>query len=92
MSRAAATVGTRIAPAGDGFVTTRTLSGRSLGSLNHYSMDWNAADMGEVSSGNPQPTPHPAGPSALAQKMHQVKVAVIEADKTAGVIILSHSF
>ena len=32
-----------------GYVTTRTLSGRSLGSLDHYSRDWNLADI-EVTS------------------------------------------
>ena len=57
----------------------RTKSGKSLGSLEHYSMDWNAADTGDVSSR------HPAGPSLLAQKMHAVKVAVLEADKAAEV-------
>jgi hypothetical protein len=49
-------------------------------------MDWNSADMSEVSSVNPHSKPHPAGPSTLAQKIHAVKVAVIEADKTASVI------
>ena len=50
-----------------------------MGSLEHYNMDWNAADMGEVTS------EHPAGPSLLAQKMYAVKVAVLEADKAAEV-------
>ena len=41
--------------------------------------------MSEVSTVNPQARPHPAGPSMLAQKMHAVKVAVMDADKTAAV-------
>ena len=50
-----------------------------MGSLEHYNMDWNAADSSEVTSR------HPAGPSLLAQKMFAVKVAVIEAEKVAKV-------
>ena len=80
---------TAIVSAGEGFVPSRTQSGKSLGSLGHYSMDWNSADMSEVSSANPHSRPHPAGPSMLAQKIHAVKVAVIEADKTASVITFS---
>ena len=49
-------------------------------------MDWNGADMSEVSIVNAQPKQHPAGPSTLAQKMHAVKLAVVDADKTAAVI------
>ena len=83
--------GIQITAAGDspvwGFATLRTSSGRSLGSLEHYSIDWNGADMSEVSSTQIHPTRHPAGPSALAQKMHALKAAVHEADKTAEVNI-----
>ena len=61
------------------FAPVRTQSGRSLGSLEHYNMDWSAADTGEVTSH------HPAGPSILAQKMFAVKAAVLEADKVAQV-------
>ena len=50
-------------------------------------MDWNSADMSEVSTANPQPKQHPAGPGMLAQKMLAVKLAVAEADKTAAVNI-----
>ena len=50
-----------------------------MGSLEDYSMDWNAADSGEVTSR------HPAGPSFLAQKMFAVKAAILEADKAAKV-------
>ena len=57
----------------------RTQSGRSLGSLEHYNMDWSTADTGEVTS------QHPVGPSLLAQKMFAVKAAVHEADKVAEV-------
>ena len=42
--------------------------------------------MSEVSTVNPPPRQHPAGPSTLAQKMHAVKLAVIDANKTAAVI------
>ena len=56
-----------------------------MGSLGHYSTDWNGADMSEVSSANPHSRPHLAGPSMLAQKMHAMKVAVLEADKVAAV-------
>ena len=75
-----------IVSAGEGFVPSQTLSRRSLGSLEHCCMDWNGADMSEVSSANPHSRPHPAGPSMLAQKIHTVKVVVMEVDKTAEVI------
>ena len=68
-------------------MSNRTTSGRSLGSLGHYSMDWNSADMSEVSTANPPTKQHPAGPGALSQKMYAVKVAVAEAEKTAAVSI-----
>jgi len=71
---------------GDGFVARTTSSGRSLGSLGQYCMDWNAADMSEVSSGNPGNTKlHPAGASNLAQKMYGAQLALHEADKVAAV-------
>ena len=44
-------------------------------------MDWNAADLGEVTSGQP------AGPGLLAQKMLAAKAALHEADKVAEVNI-----
>jgi hypothetical protein len=48
--------------------------------------------MSEVSSGNPQTKPHPAGPSALAQKMYAVKLVVVEVGKTAAVSTFSLLF
>ena len=67
-----------------GFAPLKTLSGNSLGSLEHYNMDWNEADMDEVTSRR-STSQHPAGPSLLAQKMFAVKAAVLEADKAAEV-------
>ena len=63
-----------------GFAPLQTLSGQSLGSLEQHSMDWNAADSVEVSSGG-----LPLGPGLLAQKMLAVKAAVQEADRVAEV-------
>ena len=57
-----------------------------MGSLEQYSMDWNAADSGEVTSR------HPAGPSLLAQKMFAMKVAVVEANKVAEVNTSEYRF
>ena len=51
-----------------------------MGSLKQHNMDWNAADSGEVSSGE-----LPLGPGLLAQKMFPVKAAIHEADKVAEV-------
>src|SRR5664279_6442606 len=92
MGLGAAATSTKITSSCDGFASSRTLSGRSLGSLEHYCMDWNSADMSEVSTTNPQPTQHPADPSMLARKMHAVKLAVIDGNKTAAVIAFFHSF
>ena len=66
-----------------GFAPLRTLSGNSLGSLEHYHQDWAEADMDEVTSRHS--AGHPAGPSLLAQKMFAVKAAVHEANKAAEV-------
>ena len=63
-----------------GFAPLQTLSGHSLGSLKQHSMDWNAADSDEVSSGGLQ-----LGPGLLAQKMFAVKAAIQEADQVAEV-------
>jgi outer membrane biosynthesis protein TonB len=73
----------RTTPATASFVLTKTTSGNSLGSLGHYSMDWNNADIGEVSSGNPNARLHPAGPSNLAQKVYAARLAMQEVDKVA---------
>ena len=56
-----------------------------MGSLEHYHLDWNEADMDEVSSQHRATPQHPAGPSLLAQKMFAVKAAVLEADKAVEV-------
>ena len=78
--------GKDIAPANAGFLSLRTLSGKSLGSLEQCIIDWNSADMSEVN------TMHPAGPGMLAQKMHALKVAVNEAHRTAEVNIPFSAF
>ena len=70
-----------------GFAPLQTLSGHSLGSLEQHSMDWNAADSVEVSSGG-----LPLGPGLLAQKMLAVKAAVQEADRLAEVKFIRSSF
>ena len=66
-------------PSDDGFVAKRTESGRSLDSLEFYAHDWNAADSDEVTSNphlNPHlNVPHPAGLSALSQRVHEAEVA-----------------
>ena len=56
----------------DGFISKRTESGNSYGSLETYINTWNASDMAEVSS---NPKPHPAGPSALARRLYEVGAA-----------------
>ena len=53
----------------DGFLSKRTESGGSYGSLEPYLDTWNNSDMAEVSS---NPKPHPAGGSATAQRMYEV--------------------
>ena len=52
-----------------GFVTSRTKSGESLGSLGHYSRDWNLADA-EVTSELrlAESTLHPAAPGILKDR------------------------
>ena len=55
----------------DGFLSKRTESGGSYGSLEPYIDTWNNADMAEVTSNR---NPHPAGPSATAQRMYEVGV------------------
>ena len=83
VSKGAAAVGITIAPKGDSFLSTRTPSGESYGELSDYVSEWNAADIAEATLRNPRP--HPAGPSALAQKVYNLKVAAVEVDKTAEV-------
>ena len=71
-----------------GFGPLKTLSGQSLGSLEHYHSDWNAADLSEVSS-RPSASQiisdHPAGPSLVAQKLSAAKAALLAADQAAAV-------
>ena len=75
-----------------GFVSNQTASGRSLGSLSHYSMDWNNADSGEVSSAAPPSPGANIGPSNLGTKIHIAKKALLDADKAALVILHSYLF
>ena len=75
-----------------GFVPMKTLSGRSLGSLGKYSMDWNNADICEASSVAPIPD-YPlsqlvsgkpldlASPITVGHRMYAAKAAVLELDR-----------
>ena len=92
---------TSIQPADWVHAPLRTASGKSLGSLEHYNTEWNAADAGEVSSRPPvdriaenpagptsptgRITEHPVGPSLVGQKLHAAKVAILAADQAAAV-------
>ena len=79
---------TSIQPADWVHAPLRTASGKSLGSLEHYNTEWNAVDMGEVSSKSPAGqiiSEHPAGPSLVGQKMHAAKAALLAADQAAAV-------
>ena len=69
----------------------KTLSGRSLGSLGKYSMDWNNADICETSIAAPipdYPLPQlvsgkpldPASPITVGHRMYVAKAAVLELD------------
>ena len=72
-----------------GFGPLKTLSGGSLGSLEHYHTDWNAADLSEVSSKSPAGqiiSEHPAGPSLVAQKLSAAKAALLAVDQAASEI------
>ena len=72
---AARSVSTKVLSVEDGFIAKRTESGRSLDSLEPYARDWNSVDLDEVTS-NPHPVPpHPAGLSALCQRVHEADVA-----------------
>ena len=63
----------------DGFISKRTESGNSYGSLEPYINTWNASDMAKVSS---TPKLHPAGPSALARRMYEVDAAAEHLSQT----------
>ena len=76
----------------DGFIPKWTESGHSYGSLEAYIDTWNAGDMAEVSF---NPKLHPASPSALVQRMHEVGAAaeflrrtVYAANETAKVLLI----
>ena len=83
--------GTDIPPATcKSFIPLQTLSGKSLGSLKQYQMDWNAVDTSEVTSQHTAVLGQlaqqiadlpPAAPGRLFQKMHAAKVALEEANK-----------
>ena len=64
-----------------GYVSTRTLSGRSLGSLDHYSRNWNLADVEVTSKMTIPPTRGGAiTPNALARMITEARnsLAIIE--------------
>ena len=77
-----------------GFVSHRTSSGHSFGSLKHYCDDWNMADVGEVNSkpslslSLPDPRLHEAAPGMVMHKMASVQRALDEAKETATVSTL----
>ena len=72
-----------------GFVTTPTTSGHIFGSLDHYSRDWNLADVDEVNSkpilslSLPDPRLHEAAPDMVKHKMQMIQHALDEAKRTA---------
>ena len=75
----------------DGFISKRTDSGNTYGSLEPYVDTWNNSDLAEVSS---NPKPHPAGPSATAQRMFEARLlaerlgrSIHLADEAAKVIL-----
>ena len=79
-----------------GFVPMKTLSGRSLGDLGKYSMDWNNADICEASSAAPipdYPLPQlvagkpldPASPITVGRLMYATKAALLELDRAVEV-------
>ena len=77
-----------------GFVTSRTKSCQSLGSLGHYSRDWNLADA-EVTAELrlADHALHPAAPGTLKRKILAVRQALEEVNKTADVsTLLNFSF
>ena len=69
-----------------GYVTTRTLSGRSLGSLDHYSRDWNLADV-EVTLrlALPPTRASTVSPNALARTIAEARNSLDNVERTASV-------
>ena len=87
-STSTAVSGATASAASWGFGPLKTLSGGSLGSLDHYHADWCAADLSEVSSKAPAGqiiSEHPAGPSLVAQKLSAAKAALLAVDQAASV-------
>jgi hypothetical protein len=70
-----------------GFLALRTDSGNSWGSLRNYAMDWNAADMSETTSANPQAVASvtPGTPGLVNQKMRGAFAAIAAASEAAEV-------
>ena len=77
-------------------IPAQTLSGKSLGSLKEYSMDWNKADLCEVSSLPKVPAyqlpagtnPDPASPVTIGQMMYDLKASMLRVDHTVEVNFL----
>ena len=80
-----------------GFVSHRTTSGHSFGSLKHYCDDWNLADVDEVSSrpsqslSLPDPRLHEAAPGMVMHKLSSAQRALDEAKQSAAVSTLQLS-
>ena len=77
----------RTPSAEDGYIARRTESGHSLGSLQGYADEWNAVDLGEVSSNPRLVQPHPAGLSSLSRQLHEANLA---ADGLKRMVQLAH--
>ena len=82
--------------ASTGVIPAKTLSGKSLGSLGEYSMDWNKADLCEVSSLPKVPAyqlpagmnPDPASPVTIGQLMYELKASMLRVDHSVEVNFL----
>jgi hypothetical protein len=70
-----------------GFLALKTDSGNSWGSLRNFAMDWNAADMSETTSANPQAVASvtPGTPGLVNQKMRGAFAAIAAASEVAEV-------
>ena len=67
-----------------GFVTYRTTSGNSLGSLGSYSKNWNLADT-EVTSKLSEPSKLVSAPGTISRKLAMAKKALQDATSDAQV-------
>ena len=74
----------------DCMVDASTMSGTSLGSLEQYSIDWNAADASEVSSATNEASP--VGTSNLAQHIYGISLMVQKTDRVAAVCFFFCSY